>query len=332
MSGMRISSALPFAPAGTRSGNRRADMLISQGRWLALALMILIPAVLNPHFRSFANVQGFLQTIGVLLILAMGQSFVLLIAEIDLSVGAVVAMGSVVLAALLVSGWPLLIAVVVTLLSGLAIGVLSGACVILLRIPSFIVTFAWMGIAYSAGLVTSGGNRISLPSSSGLPALAAADFLGLPYQVWLALALLVAGTFFLNHVRIGRHLYALGGNKEATRLSGISLTRVTIFAFALSGLFAGIAAVVYASRIVSGNPIGGASLNLEAIAAAVIGGVSLFGGKGTLLGACFGAVLYSLITNILNIYNVNPNITEVAAGGIIVLAGLVNVATERKQA
>lgn len=333
MSGIRIPSLLLLAPATTAlPHNRGAGALVSQGRWAALGLMILVPAALNPHFRSVANLQGFLQSIGVLLILAMGQSFVLLIAEIDLSVGAVVAMGSVVLAALLVAGWPLIVAIGAALLSGLIIGVLSGACVVWLRIPSFIVTFAWMGVAYSVGLVSSGGNRISLPTGSSLPALAAEGFIGIPYQLWLGLALLAGGTIFLNHVRIGRYLYAMGGNKEAARLSGISIRRVTIFAFALSGLFAGIAAVVYASRIVSGNPIGGESLNLEAIAAAVIGGVSLFGGKGTLLGACFGTILYSLITNILNIYNVNPNITEIAAGGIIVLAGLVNVATEQKRA
>ncbi|HTW28295.1 MAG TPA: ABC transporter permease [Acetobacteraceae bacterium] len=313
-------------------GPRWAGALAGQARWIALALVIAVPAALNPHFRSLDNLQGFLQSIGVLLILAMGQSFVLLIAGIDLSVGAVLAMGSVVLAALLQQGWPLAGAIAATLATGLGTGVLSGASVLLLRIPSFIVTFAFMGIAFAAGLVISGGNRIGLPTGSALPELASGGILGVPYQIILAGALLILGTLGLRHLTIGRHLYAVGGNPEAARLSGISLSRTTLVAFGLSGLFAAIASIVYTARIVSGNPIGGGNLNLQSIAAAVIGGVSLFGGKGTLLGACFGAILYSLIENVLNLYNVNPNITEIVAGVIVLLAGLINVLTETRRA
>ena len=326
-----IDATAPDRPLEA-SGARSLNLLTDQLRWVALALAIAVPAILNPHFRSYDNLQGFLQSIGVLLILAMGQSFVLLIAGIDLSVGAVLAMGSVILAGLLQQGWPLLLAVPVTLGAGLGIGLLSGASVLLLRIPSFIVTFAFMGIAYAAGLVISGGDRIGLPTGSALPQLATGELLGIPFQIILALAMLLVGTLALGHLATGRHLYAVGGNAEAARLSGISIHRTTLVAFGLSGLFASIAAVVYTARIVSGNPIGGGNLNLQSIAAAVIGGVSLFGGKGTLLGACFGAILYSLIENVLNLYNVNPNITEIVAGLIVLLAGLINVLTDAKRA
>jgi ribose transport system permease protein len=319
------------ADAGT-VGSRSVALLVSQLRWAALALAIVIPAILNPNFRSYDNLQGFLQSIGVLLILAMGQSFVLLIAGIDLSVGAVLAMGSVVLAGLLQHGWPLWAAVSGTLAAGSGIGLLSGASVVILNIPSFIVTFAFMGIAYAAGLVISGGDRIGLPASSALPKLATGEIFGVPYQIVLALALLGVGTLGLRHLTIGRRLYAVGGNSEAARLSGLSIPRTTLVAFGLSGLFASIAAVVYTARIVSGNPIGGGNLNLQSIAAAVIGGVSLFGGRGTLVGACFGALLYSLIENVLNLYNVNPNITEIVAGVIVLLAGLINVLTDSRRA
>jgi len=327
------------APGEAASASRRGTIgpwslgvVIDEARWIALGFAIAIPAILNPHFRSPDNVQGFLQSIGVLLILAMGQSFVLLIAEIDLSVGAVLAMGSVVLASLLEHGWPLWAGVLATLTAGLSFGVLSGVSVLALRIPSFIVTFAFMGIAFAIGLVISGGNRIGLPAGSVLPQLATGEFFGVPYQVFLALILLVLGTFVLKRLPVGRHLYAVGGNPEAARLSGVSIRQATLVAFGLSGLFASIAAVVYTSRIVSGNPIGGANLNLQSIAAAVIGGVSLFGGKGTLVGACFGAILYSLIENVLNLYNVNPNITEIVAGAIVLVAGLINVLTDANRA
>lgn len=320
---------------GAASGWARARsprLLINQARWIALALAVAIPAVLNAHFRSYDNVQGFLQSIGVLLILAMGQSFVLLIAGIDLSVGAVLAMGSVVLASLLKFGLPLWAAVPATLAAGLSVGLLNGASVLALRIPSFIVTFAFMGIAFAIGLVISGGDRIALPAGSLLPQLATGEAFGVPYQILLALILLAIGSSALSHFRVGRRLYAVGGNPEAARLSGVSIRQATLVAFGLSGLFASIAAVVYTARIVSGNPIGGANLNLQSIAAAVIGGVSLFGGKGTLVGACFGALLYSLIENVLNLYNVNPNITEIVAGVIVLVAGLINVLTEANRA
>jgi ribose transport system permease protein len=313
------------------AGLASTDWIVGQARWIALAIAVVVPGILNPNFRSYDNLQGFLQSIGILLILAMGQSFVLLIAGIDLSVGAVVAMGSVILAALLQAGWPLWGAVTATLASGLGVGILNGAGVMILKIPSFIVTFAFMGICFATGLMISGGNRIGLPSGSLLPQLASGQLWGAPLQIILALALLVAGTFALRHLPIGRHLYAVGGNPEAARLSGVSVGRATLVAFALSGFFASIAGVVYAARIVSGNPIGGGNLNLQSIAAAVIGGISLFGGRGTLLGACFGAILYSLIENVLNIYNVNPNITEIVAGAIVLLAGLVNVLTDSKR-
>ena len=303
--------------------------IVAHARWIALAVAIAIPAALNPDFRSYGNLEGFLQSIGVLLILAMGQSFVLLIAGIDLSVGAVVALGSVVLAMLLHQGWPLGISLAATAATGLGIGLLNGLSVLLLRIPSFIVTFSFMGIAFAAALALSGGDRIGVPSDSILPQLAAGTLAGVPYQIILAAVLLVLGTLALGHLPAARHLYAFGGGPEASRLSGISVWRTTLTAFGLSGLFAGIGAIVYTARIVSGNPIGGGNLNLQSIAAAVIGGVSLFGGRGTLLGACFGAILYNVIDNVLNLYNVDPNITEIVAGFIVLLAGLVNVVTDR---
>ncbi len=300
-------------------------------RALVFVAAVAIPAAVNPDLRSAGNIEGFLQAVGILLVLAMGQSFVLLTAGIDLSVGAVLATGSVVLASLLQAGVPSWAAVPATLCTGLGIGLLNGAAVLLLNIPSFIVTFAVTGIASSIGLLVSGGNRIGLPPGCALPRLASGGIAGVPYQILLAAALLAAGSFALRHLRTGRYLYAVGGNREAARLSGISITRTTLFAFGLSGLFAAVAAVIYTARIVSGNPIGAGNLNLQSIAAAVIGGVSLFGGRGTLIGACFGAILYDVINDILNVYNVDPNLTEVAAGLIVLVAGATNVISDRQR-
>jgi ribose transport system permease protein len=299
-------------------------------RWILPLLAVAGFAAVDRNFRSYGNLEGFIQSTGVLIVLAMGQSFVLLIGGVDLSVGAVVALGSVVLASLLTLGVPLPLAVALTVLTGFAVGLSNGAAVHLLRIPSFIGTFGVMGVASAAGLMLSGGNRIGLPPGSPLRELAEGGIAGLPYQTMLALGLLAGGTFFLRNIPVGRHLYALGGNPGAARLSGLNVGRLTLFAFALSGLYSGFASVLYTSRIISGNPIGGTGLNLESIAAAVIGGVSLFGGSGTLLGACLGAILYSLIGNALTISNVNPNITEIVGGIIVIIAGLINVITDKR--
>jgi ribose transport system permease protein len=312
------------------TGTTAAHLPLGRLRWILPLLAVAGFAAFDQNFRSYGNLEGFIQSTGVLVVLAMGQSFVLLIGGVDLSVGAVVALGSVVLASLLTFGAPLPFAIAATVLTGFAAGLLNGAAVHLLRIPSFIATFGVMGIASAAGLMMSGGNRIGLPPGSPLRQLAEGGVAGLPYQTMLALGLLAAGTFFLRNIAVGRHLYALGGNPGAARLSGLDVGRLTLFAFALSGLYSGFASVIYTSRIISGNPIGGTGLNLESIAAAVIGGVSLFGGSGTLIGACLGAVFYSLIGNALTISNVNPNITEIVGGVIVVVAGLINVLTDKR--
>lgn len=293
--------------------------------WVFVALLIAIPAATNADFRSTANIQGFLQSSGVLAILTMGEAFVLLIAGVDLAVGGAVALGSVAVAQAIAHGNGLLLAVPFAIALPALAGVINGVFVGWLRLPSFIVTFGMLGLEASAALSISHGNRISIPPSSALPGLATNQFLGIAYQIWLALGLLVLGTVFLRYSRFGRYLYAVGGNLEAARLSGIPVRRVLVAAFALSGLFAGIAAVVYASRVVSGDPLAASNLNLQAIAACVIGGVSLFGGRGNLLQAFLGALVYELITNVLNLYGVNPNVTELVAGALILAATFVNV-------
>lgn len=296
-----------------------------------LALLIIIPTLTNKNFRTINNLEGFLQSIGVLMLLAMGESFVLFIAGIDLSVGAALAMGSIILSLSLSSAMPLGLALVLTILSTMLIGVVNGFFVAYLRIPSFIVTFGTMGVEESIALLVSGGNRVSLPASSNLPRLATGMFLHIPYQIWLVVVVLIISSLFLRYLKWGQYLYACGSNLNASRLSGVPTTATLMLAYIISGLFAGLASIVYTARIISGDPIGGSNMNTEAITAAVIGGVSLLGGRGTLWGACIGAIIYSLITNVLNLYGVNPNITEVTGGIIILVAAYANVATVRSQ-
>jgi ribose/xylose/arabinose/galactoside ABC-type transport system permease subunit len=319
---------VPTTPALSHTRTLGA-FLARYGIWAFFVLLVAIPAATNPDFRSVANLQGFLTSAGVLVTLTMGEAFVLLVAGVDLSVGAAAALGSVVVTLALVHPLPLVLALVLTVVVTTACGIASGLAVAYLGLPSFIVTFGMLGLQGGAALVISGGNRISMPTTSSLPTLASGVVLGVPYQIWLTLILLVLGSAFLRYVRAGRHLYAVGSNLNAARLSGVPVQRILVLAFALSGLFAGIGGIIYAARIVSGDPLGQPNLNLQAIAAAVIGGVSLFGGRGTLVGAFLGALVYALITNVLDLYGVNPNITELVSGLIIIAAAYTNVASVR---
>lgn len=316
----------PLPGAGMKFVRRYSSILAV---WLLVVLLAVGASLTSPDFLTSYNLSTFLESIGILSCLALAQSFVLLVAGIDLSVGAGVALGSVVIALLLDAGtapW-LAIAACVALLT--VAGVLNGLAVTRLRIPSFIVTFAMLGVEEGLALWMSGGDRISLPAASNFGALDSGSFAGLPPEIWLVLAITVLGTLGLRYLRLGRYLYAVGSNREATRVAGVNVVLVLIMAFAICGFLTGIAGWVYTARIVSGNPLVESELNLQSIAAAVIGGVSLFGGQGSLVGALGGVLIYSLINNVLNLFGLNPDITEVVQGLLIVGAVYLNEVQRR---
>lgn len=293
--------------------------------WGVVVLLVGIPAATNPSFRSLTNLQGLAQTSSVLIMVAMGQAIVLLLAGVDLSVGALMALGSVVIALALGAHWPLVLAIIIMMAVVMALGTLTGIGVGLLKIPSFITSFGMMGVAGAIALVLTKGQPIALPPTSSLPNLAYNRMAGIPEDFIFAIMVMIALSFVVKYFAIGRHVYAVGSNRQAARLAGVRVERTLVVGFLLSALFAGLGAIVYASQVMSGNPIGGTNLNLESIAAAVIGGVSLFGGQGRIVGAFVGAVVYSLIINVLNVYGINSNIAELASGFVIIGAAYVSV-------
>lgn len=330
--GQAGSQALREGASGAhpRGGTSRIGAFLGRNvAWIFLALLIIVPAATNADFRSLNNIQGFLVSAGLLMILGVGESFVLIIAGVDLAVGGGVALGSVLVAEFLQSGMGVWLAAVITVVIISLTGVLNGLAVAKLKLPSFIVTFAMLAAEVSVALVISGGNRIDISATSPLAGLAVDTFAQIPYQVWLALAILLAGEVFLRWTARGRHLYAVGSNMNAARVSGISPDRVIVTAFAISAGISGLAGLVYASHITAGDPTAAGNLNLEAIAAAVIGGVSLFGGRGKLVGGFLGAVIYELITNVLYLYGVNSNVAELVGGIVIIMAAFSNVVGTR---
>ena len=305
-------------PPMVQLGRRLKRFGIQNSIWLAILALVVIPALTNSSFTSVTNLVGLLQASAVLTTVAMGEAIVMLVAGVDLSVGAAVALGSTILALTIAAHQSLFVGIVATLIALGLCGFVNGLVVAKLKLPSFIVTFGMLGLEEGIALVISGGNRISLPFTSELPSLMYSDFLQIPYAFWLSLILLAGGSFFLRYVRTGRRIYATGSNLDAARVSGVRVERIIVIAFILCSLFAAVGGVIYTSRIISGDPVGDPTLNLQAIAAGVIGGVSLFGGRGTLIGAFLGAIAYTLIINVLNLYGVNPNVAELVSGIIII--------------
>jgi ribose/xylose/arabinose/galactoside ABC-type transport system permease subunit len=319
---------------------------------LALAGLIVLAGVAIPGFMSRANLTTILLHVSINGIIALGSTFVIITAGIDLSVGSVVGFAGVLTAATLTSGTVLrglgpsgaaVVAGLAGIAAGAAVGLLNGSVVARLGVAPFIVTLATMTAARGAARLVTGGVPIGFPDP-GDPLharkIAALDALhavgggripvpglptGFPVPALVMLALVALGAFVLVRTRFGRHVYAVGGNEEASRLSGVAVGRVKLATYAISGACAGLAAVLLVGQLRSGGPDAGMLYELNAIAAAVIGGTSLFGGIGTAWGALTGALLIGVLNNGLDLLGVQSFWQEIAKGVIILLAVLFDV-------
>ncbi len=317
----------PSAGASGRAGATRlfASVLAPLSFLLLLGLVL---ARLSPHFLEQKNLIEIAIQAAVVAILACGQTTVIISGNIDLSVGATMALSGVIAALSMRDHHASVLAgVLISLGTGLAAGLISGAITAIGKIPSFIVTLGMMGIVYGAAGIFSGSQNIgSLPpsfSAFGSAELFGSDSRqGIPYAVVIMVAVAVLVHLLLSRTRWGRSIYALGGNREAARLSGISVPRATISVFALSGLLAGVAAVVNVARTSVASPGAGASYELYAVAATVIGGTSLFGGQGGILGTLIGALLMFEIRNGCALVGSSPEYERVAVGVVVIIAVL----------
>ena len=287
---------------------------------LAVALVAIggILAVLNPRFLAPANLINVIRQISINGILAIGVTYVLLTGGVDLSLGSVAALAGVVAAGLAHPGAvPFVAAVLAGVLAGSGCGLVNGIVVTRGRVPSFIATLGMMTAARGLALVVSEGRPVT-GLSPAFARIAAGDLLGIPYPVLVLGAVAAVSHVFLRHVWVGRHIYAIGGNENAARASGIDVDRVKMLAYAACGAAAGLGGVVLASRITAGQPNAAFGYELDAIAAAVIGGTSLSGGVGTVPGTLLGALLIGVINNGLDLLNVSSYYQQIAKGLIIV--------------
>jgi ribose transport system permease protein len=291
------------------------------GIFTVLVLVVVVLSIMSPSFRTVDNALSLLLNGAVIAFLTLGQMMVLLTGGIDLSAGATVALTGVAAALTMAYGAPWWLAVVVALGLGLLVGAVNGFIIHYGRVPAFIATFAMMGVASAIPMVLTNAASITV-IDRGFAIIGQGKVLTVPVPVILLVIAAVVVAIVLARTTFGVHVYAMGGSAPAARLAGINIGRNIVTVYALSGFFAAIGGLILTSRLMVGYPSAGLGNELfYSIAAAVVGGVSLFGGVGTVGGAMIGAVLIATVTNGLNVLNVNSYWQSFVIG-IIILAGV----------
>jgi ribose transport system permease protein len=301
------------------------------GTLAGLLGLCLLLWILTPHFLTVSNLLNVLEQTSINAVIAVGMTFVILSAGIDLSVGSVLALAGVVMATLLQQDWPVPAAIAVGLLMGFVFGALNGVAIAWGRLPPFIATLGMMSIARGCALLFTEGRPVS-GFDQTFRSLATARIVGIPAPVVMTAAVYVIARFVLTSTRFGRYIYAMGGNEEATRLSGVNVRFHKMLVYGVSGLTSGIAAVLLTARLNSAQPIAGIMYELDAIAAVVIGGTSLAGGEGGVGGTLIGALIMGVLRNGLNLLGVSSFLQQVVIGLVIVFAVLLDTVLKSRRA
>ena len=305
------------------------------GILIAMAAMIVFLCIYPATAKTFptkTNLFNLLRQSSTNLMLACGMTMVIILGGIDLSVGSIIAMsGCFAAGAVVWGGMPEIVGLTIGVLSGLVFGLFNGAVIAWTNIPPFIVTLASMNLAKGIAYVFSGGKPIRCMTEAW-KFLGAGYVLGIPTPVWTMFIVFFLCVIFLNRTRIGRHIYAVGGNSTAAKFSGISTAKVKFTVFAISGTLAGLAGVTIASRLYSGTCTSGNAAEMDAIAAVVIGGTSMSGGSSKLGGTLIGALIIGILNNGLNLMGVNSDWQYIIKGIVILGAVYVDYLRTQKKA
>ncbi|MGI6284682.1 ABC transporter permease [Neomoorella humiferrea] len=303
---------------------RKSDMILRRYSILFLLLILVIVAsMLSPRFFTVGNFLNLLQQSSVIGIVSIGMTFVIITGGIDLSVGSILALAGMIVGILLKNGMAISLAIFITLVVGALLGGINGFITTKARVPAFLATLAMMVAARGMALLTTDGQPVfGLPSKFNV--LGAGFLWGIPISgiIWILLTLITA--FILKYSVFGRRLYAVGGNPEAAYLSGININKVIATTYIISGLLSAFAGIVLASWLTVSQPTAGNGAELNAIAAVVLGGASLSGGTGGVMGTFIGVLLMSIITNIFNLIGLSSYYQSIFMGVIIVLALVLN--------
>ena len=311
----------------------RQNFLLHHARQLGtlsgLLVLGLVLWALTPHFLTLSNLLNVAEQATIIAIVAVGMTFVILTAGIDLSVGSVLAFAGVVMASALHAGAPLPFALLAGLVTGTVCGLVNGLLITLGRLPPFIATLGMMSVARGTALMYTGGRPIS-GFSENFRWLATGEVLRVPIPVIVMIGIYAIA--FRGNVLFACDLdtYAIGGNEEATHLSGVNVRFYKTVVYGLAGLFSGLAAILLTARLNSAQPIAGMMYELDAIAATVIGGTSLLGGEGNVLGTLIGALIMAVLRNGLNLLGVSSFLQQVVIGSVIIVAVLIDMALKRR--
>lgn len=298
------------------------------GTLFGLLTLVVILWILTPHFLTVSNLLNVAEQTAIIAIIASGMTFVIITAGIDLSVGSVLAFSGVVMASLLAKGVPLPIALAAGPLVGFGCGAVNGLLITAGRLPPFIATLGMMSVARGAALLFTEGRPIS-GFSETFRYLATGKLAGIPLPVLIMVAVFVAAHFLLSRTKLGRYAFAIGGNEEATVLSGVNVRLYKILVYGLCGGLSALAAILLTARLNSAQPIAGIMYELDAIAATVIGGTSLMGGEGNVFGTLVGALIIGVLRNGLNLLSISSFTQQIVIGVVIIVAVLLDMAMKR---
>ncbi len=295
------------------------------GPLLGLLLIIIIISIMSPNFLTATNIFNVLRQVSISALIAFGMTFVILTGGIDLSVGSTLALTGAISAGFLASGMNPLLAMFIGLALGAILGAVNGFIIAKGKVAPFIATLATMTIYRGLTLVYTDGKPVSgLGDSLVFQMFGKGYFLGIPVPVITMVIAFFVLFFILKKTTFGRRVYAIGGNEEASRLSGINVDRITIAVYSLTGVLAALSALILTSRLNSAQPTAGVSYELDAIAAVVLGGTSLTGGRGWIFGTIVGALIIGVLNNGLNLIGVSSFFQQVVKGVVILIAVLID--------
>jgi ribose transport system permease protein len=301
------------------------SLLQKIGPFIGLIAIVVIITILNPSFLSVNNLLNVFRQVSINALIAFGMTFVILTGGIDLSVGSILALTGAVTAGLMSGGMDPILAMLVGLLLGAVLGAINGVIIAKGKVAPFIATLATMTIYRGLTLVYTEGRPVSgLGDSAAFQMLGKGYFLGIPVPVVTMIVSFAILYFILKKTTFGRRVYAVGGNEEASILSGINADRIKIYVYSLVGLLAGLASLILTSRLNSAQPTAGEMFELDAIAAVVLGGTSLTGGRGWIVGTLIGALIIGVLNNGLNLIGVSSFFQQVVKGAVILFAVLLD--------
>ncbi len=310
----------------------KKELLIQNSRQLGTFVgLIVVTAVfwiLSPYFLTISNLMNIAEQASINAVIAVGMTFVIIAAGIDLSVGSIVALSGVVLAGALQASLPVPVAILLGLGVGALCGLSNGLLISFGRLPPFIATLGMMSVARGIALFYIDGRPVS-GFSAEFRSLATGEIARIPSPVIIMIVLYILAHCILHWTKLGRYTYAIGGNEEAANLSGINTRMIKTTIYALCGMLSGLAAVLLTARLNSAQPIAGLMYELDAIAAVVIGGTSLLGGEGTISGTLIGVLIMGILRNGLNLVGVSSFTQQVVIGSVIILAVLIDMAVRK---